>query len=199
MAFIQSGSLTIDPGLSTDQVDLQLILIEQDLANLGFVFDEPTAEARSIHGANHHQAAFGFQMVTNISLVKTVISGVEKTIDADKYNLYGDNLGLFAGYSNMLVLTEDCVTCFEDRLEITGEWGVFVDFSDETSFLAKYLKSILSSYLSTKARFAAAGYANTTEAETGQSRYKYDAKSYEKQYDSIRQYPPFIKLIEQMG
>lgn len=190
MAFLVTADISssLEVGYNSAQVDRLLLSAEASLRSLGFVFEDVSATARSIEGASIGRSVFSITPVRTITSVRklneqgTLLSTL--TEGTDYIVRKHPNINQ---YTTQIELLDNCLYAY-NVIEVTGIWGIFIDFTAASNFEQKLLRAGIIEWVQSSLNINIGQSAlemNISKSKTGQSEVTYNNPDTALQLESI--------------
>lgn len=157
MPFLTTSDIasSLPAGYDSALVDRLLIRLESDLTDRGFVFDAPSVETRAFYPTNYAQTLFDLPNASAITTVKAkaYVSGAsESTLSVSTNDYLLTEHPAAPGYYYRITTTLSF--SYPNYVEITGKFGLFVNFSDNNDKIAKLLKSAIIDFVINQVKYS---------------------------------------------
>jgi hypothetical protein len=202
MAFITTSDISsnLPVGFDTGVVDRLLVVIEAELRSKDVVFDPIIPSIRQLEpdysAGQLRQSLFDVNFLSSVSSVKIKRRGdtSETALTLDDDYVLAEHQNLDTIFTRIEIVKREIST--PHYLEINGKFGLFVDFSDTNSFLAKLIKAgiieFIRNQLSLKKNAGQGAIASASEAGSSIS---YHASSIDMSR-TIWDSPDFMSVIK---
>jgi hypothetical protein len=197
MAFLARADIasSLPSGFDTALVDRLLVRLGVELKGLGLVWDNPSSTTRPVKGEqNSYNSILDFNFVKTISAVNLKYEGSTSSclLSASQYNLVEHpNLDT---YFYRIELNGWKLNTGE-YLDITGLWGVFIDFTGTLDEKAGLLKGIIIDYILKQLRYSSQNYQTISRAKTGDTDIQFSQLEGSSYKSSILKDPEFSSAL----
>jgi hypothetical protein len=200
MAFLTTANITPDlpTGFNPRLVGRVLRGLERELKILGLVFEVQFDETRTVKGEiNTYNSLLDFNSVANIASVNLRYEGssdIRVLTAGDHYSLVEHpNI---SGYFWRIEFLREKLGLGE-YIEITGEWGIYIDFSDleDLDDKSQQVYDLAVDWVLKQIRYNSANYQSIRSSSTGDTSVSFSEQENSKYHSSILRDPEFRKAI----
>lgn len=199
MAFLTYDNIQseLPTGANQALVGRLLLRIEQDLRRCGLVFDENDVlnEARKLRADSFGQSIFNFDPISGTisATIKEYGGSYSKPLEINEDFLLVEN-PYFESYYYRLELLNLEVSA-NHYVELSGDYGILINFGDTTNFYFKLLKSVIVEFIIKSLDYQSSGYNDTVSSSTGDSSYSMKKSKNREYYSSIIADPEFQDVL----
>lgn len=199
MAFLVYDDISseLPTGANQALVGRLLLRIEQELRKCGLVFAEldVASEARKLRADSFGQSIFSFDPIsgTITASIKEYGSNYSQLLTLDTDYILVEH-PYFDTYHYRLELLDVQISA-NHYLELSGDFGLLIDFADTDNFQVKLLRSVIVEFIIKSLDYASSGYNDTVSSSTGDSSYTMKKSKNREYYSSIHMDPEFQEVL----